>query len=112
MKIEDILEKLVGGVTKPAQTRIKQVTCGDDSVVYIPQHKCWGIWCNFSDYEAKSCFRHTNPYWCQWINDDESLEGAKKEIDYYLFCFNNEQLRRERKRLLEQEKEVTYIKYP
>ncbi len=26
MKIEDILEKLVGGVTKPTQTRIKQVT--------------------------------------------------------------------------------------
>jgi len=112
MKIEDIFEYLIGGVTKPAQTRIKQVTCGDGAIVHTPQHKVWGIWCNFSEYDGISNFRHTDPYWCQWINGVKSLEGAKKEIDYYLSCFNEEQAKRERKRLREQEKEVTYIKYP
>ncbi len=112
MKIEDIFEYLVGGVTKPAQTRIKQVIRGDGSIVYIPQHKYMWFWCDFHDYGFSSLFRHTNPWTYSFFEDAPDIEKAKREIDKYLWAFKDNKAARERKRLREQEKEVTYIKYP
>jgi hypothetical protein len=112
MKIEDILEKLVGGVTKPAQTRIKQVTRGDGTTVYIPQHKSWWIWYDFYDYEGTSNIRHTNPWFLSAGPSWKTIDGAKLEIDRYISNFNHEADNRTKDKLRKQEKEVTYIKYP
>ena len=112
MKIEDIFEYLIGGVTKPAQTRIKTVLRGDGTIVFIPQHRLWGIWRNFKDYEGKSIVRHTNPWCHSFFEHTEDIQKAKREIDNYLLDFKNNTAERKKEKLRKQEKEVRYIQYP
>lgn len=106
--IDEILELIVGGVMKPAQTRIKQVSREDGSVFYTPQHKCWGIWCDFSDYKGVSDFRHTHPLDHCMEDHYLDVEYAKSKIDKYIFSFTkrNEELR------LRKGQQVTHIEYP
>lgn len=99
---------------KPRKTRIKVVTSVDGSVKYIPQHKRWVKWYDFSDIRGISGWEHTNAYHVSPIfsitdyPEPYTLNHAQRYIDTYTEKYNSE----ESKRKGDQVVDVKYIKYP
>lgn len=89
---------------KPAKTRIKITTRADGSVVYTAQHRLWGSWYDFDDYDGTSMFRKIEPYHCCMGDTFERIEWAQQVIDNYL-----EKIKETNdKRAVKEE----YVKYP
>lgn len=95
------------GVNCPAKTRIKKITQADGGVRYIPQHRCWGEWYNFSDWGGLSILRSKEPLitirYTEVEGDSTDIFWAMSIIDEYIKSFEPSS-----KRVVETE----YIKYP